>query len=241
MGLEGLPRKLCSEIEVFVKDECGNLYRLDLYQATGFNIYKINHNADGNSAWLVSWGENRSPELLKTDYKLSTKHITEEFENICKSCEYNKEKILEVLIDKDSYMPTELGAKMIRTIDVNEECVSKLYRSVSFLTNNVSWLDFGKMFNIGSVDGDANTIVVATIKSSINGKVIESNNWPYNDRIHEFKLEKQPDGFLKIFLDRVFADYRTGLRVGNDSWTKIELLKFMSFWVYIAEKMACNT
>ena len=167
---------------------------------------------------------------------MSTNHITEEFENLCKSCENNKEKILETLIDKNSYMPTELGAKMIRTIDINEECVNKLYQAFSFLSNNVSWLDFGRMFNIGSVDGDANTIVVATVKSSIEGKIVASNNWPYGKRIGEFKLNKHPDGFLKKFLDSVFADCRIGLQYGNDSWTKIELLKFMSFWVFIAEK-----
>lgn len=233
---ENLPKKLASQIEVFVKDEKGNLYRVDLCDATEFNIYKIDHGEDGDSAWLVNSRENRHSKLLKTDYKLSTNHITEEFENLCKSCENNKEKILETLIDKNSYMPTELGAKMIRTIDINEECVNKLYQAFSFLSNNVSWLDFGRMFNIGSVDGDANTIVVATVKSSIEGKIVASNNWPYGKRIGEFKLNKHPDGFLKKFLDSVFADCRIGLQYGNDSWTKIELLKFMSFWVFIAEK-----
>lgn len=233
---ENLPKKLASQIEVFVKDEKGNLYRVDLCDATEFNIYEIDHGEDGDSAWLVNSRENRHSKLLKTDYKLSTNHITEEFENLCKSCENNKEKILETLIDKNSYMPTELGAKMIRTIDINEECVNKLYQAFSFLSNNVSWLDFGRMFNIGSVDGDANTIVVATVKSSIEGKIVASNNWPYRKHIGEFKLNKHPSGFLEKFLDSVFANCRIGLRYGNDSWTKIELLKFMSFWVFIAEK-----
>ena len=237
---ENLPLKLASQIasqiEVFVKDEKGNLYRVDLHDATKFDIYMIEHGEDGDSAWLLSRREYRHSKLLKTDYKLSTNHITEEFENLCKSCENNKEKILETLIDKNSYMPTELGAKMIRTIDINEECVNKLYQAFSFLSNNVSWLDFGRMFNIGSVDGDANTIVVATVKSSIEGKIVESNDWPYGERIGVFKLKKHPGGFLEKFLDSVFADCRIGYRFANDSWTKIELLKFMSFWVFIAEK-----
>ena len=237
---ENLPLKLASQIasqiEVFVKDEKGNLYRVDLHDATKFDIYMIEHGEDGDSACLASRREYRHSKLLKTDYKLSTNHITEEFENLCKSCENNKEKILETLIDKNSYMPTELGAKMIRTIDINEECVNKLYQAFSFLSNNVSWLDFGRMFNIGSVDGDANTIVVATVKSSIEGKIVESNDWPYGERIGVFKLKKHPGGFLEKFLDSVFADCRIGYRFANDSWTKIELLKFMSFWVFIAEK-----
>ena len=242
-----LPEKLASQIEVFVKDENGNLYRLNSYEVAKFNIYKIDHGEDGDSAWLLSRREHRHSKLLKTDYKLSTNHITEEFENLCKFCENNKEKILETLIDKNSYLPTELGAKMIRTIDINDECVNKLYQAFSFLSNNVIWLDFGRMFNIGSVDGDANTIVAATVKSSIEGKIIVED-MPFGlgslvkltnayDTTRKFELKQHPGGFLKKFLDSVFADCRIGLRDGNDSWTKIELLKFMSFWVFIAEKI----
>ena len=64
-----LPEKLASQIEVFVKDENGNLYRLNSYEVAKFNIYKIDHGEDGDSAWLLSRREHRHSKLLKTDYE----------------------------------------------------------------------------------------------------------------------------------------------------------------------------
>ena len=68
--------------------------------------------------------------------------------------ESNPDDFFEKIIDPETYIPTELGAKIIRNIVPNEESINKLYTSLKTIEKRAKWFDVSRLLRYSDVEGD---------------------------------------------------------------------------------------
>ncbi len=144
---------------------------------------------EGNAACLSCHNYGKPNMEIRANYSsFSLFHTDVSIENfdsvkkIKELLESNPDDFLEKIIDPKTYKPTELGAKIIRNINPNEDDAQKLYKSFKTIEKNVAWFDPSKILKFGEIDGDPATIVTAFFKDAIKGEIKNvttgSDSWP---------------------------------------------------------------
>lgn len=130
----------------------------------------------------------------------------------------NPDDFLEKIIDKSTFMFTELGTKIIRNIRPNEEHINRLYKSLRAIEKRAEWFDPSKLLGYSDVDGDPATIVASVLKESIKGS------------------KKVPKD-LKTLMEKIFKGYTLDYPGGNEK-IKERILTIISFFVEFADVLS---
>lgn len=150
--------------------------------------------------------------------------------------ESNPNDFLEMLIDQSTFKFTELGAKIIRNIEPNEDHVNRLYKSIKVIEKRAEWFDVSKLLGYSEVDGDPATLVTSVIKDSIKGSFGKGGllSWASG-----FSFDKEPPEDLVTLVETIFEGYYNFQRC-DDFQTRNQIIKFISFFVELAELLSCQ-
>ena len=140
--------------------------------------------------------------VANTDVTILPYNSVKALEEILKS---NPNDFLEKIIDPETYKPTELGAKIIRNINPNEEDAQKLYKSLKTIEKRAEWFDPCRLLGYSDVDGDPATIATSVLKESIKGSVETRNS--LLGRFTGFKFDKKVPKEIETLMETIFKGY----------------------------------
>lgn len=166
--------------------------------------------------------------VANTDVTILPYNSVKALEEILKS---NPNDFLEKIIDPETYKPTELGAKIIRNINPNEEDAQKLYPSFKTIEKNVIWFDPSKLLNFDEIDGDPATIVAAFFKDAIKGE-FKRGSLGTTGFVFSHGTPKKFGKLLKSIFEG-YSDEQLG-RDGN-SIMRNKIIKIISFFVTLSD------
>ena len=165
--------------------------------------------------------------VVNTDVTILPYNSVKALEEILKS---NPNDFLEKIIDPETYKLTELGAKIIRNINPNEEDAQKLYQSFKTIEKNVIWFDPSRLLGYSDVDGDPATIVASVLKESIKGSMHSTYSCT------GFKFDKRVPKEIETLMETIFKGYTSYSDYpGNDEKIKKRILTIISFFVEFAD------
>lgn len=177
---------------------------------------------------VVPPGQNNS-SLTKTEVNILPPDSVKALKELLES---NPNDFLEILIDQSTFKFTELGAKIIRNIEPNEDHVNRLYKSIKVIEKRAEWFDVSKLLGYSEVDGDPATLVTSVIKDSIKGSFGTSITG------RSFFFDKKPPEDLVTLVETIFEGYYH--YSSNDIQTRNQIIKFISFFVELADLLSCQ-
>lgn len=139
----------------------------------------------------------------------------------------------EKIIDPETFIPTELGAKIIRNIVPNEESSNKLYSSLKTIEKRAKWFDVSRLLRYSDVEGDPATLVASMLKESIKGLMRKSFGLSYalfgSSREPVFEPNNEIPENLNSLLNSIFEGYIKPYPPADDAQTKERILKIICF------------
>ena len=153
--------------------------------------------------------------------------------------ESNPDDFFEKIIDPETYIPTELGAKIIRNIVSNEESINKLYCSLKTIEKRVKWFDVSRLFGVSDVEGDPATLVASMLKESIKGSMRKNYGLLFgSSREPVFEFNNEIPENLKSLLNSIFEGYIKPYPPADDAQTKERILKIICFFIDLADLLS---
>jgi len=156
--------------------------------------------------------------------------------------ESNPDDFFEKIIDPETYIPTELGAKIIRNIVPNEESINKLYTSLKTIEKRAKWFDVSRLLRYSDVEGDPATLVASMLKESIKGSMRKSYGLSYglfgSSPEPVFELNNEIPENLKSLLNSIFEGYIKPNPPADDAQTKERILKIICFFIDLADLLS---
>ena len=169
--------------------------------------------------------------VANTDVTILPYNSVKALEEILKS---NPNDFLEKIIDPETYKPTDLGAKIIRNINPNEEDAQKLYKSLKTIEKRAEWFDPSRLLGYSDVDGDPATIVASVLKESIKGSM--HSTYTGASSCTGFKFDKRVPKEIETLMETIFKGYTSCSDYpGNDEKIKKRILTIISFFVEFAD------
>ena len=156
--------------------------------------------------------------------------------------ESNPDDFFEKIIDPETYIPTELGAKIIRNIVPNEESINKLYTSLKTIEKRAKWFDVSRLLRYSDVEGDPATLVASMLKESIKGSMRKSYGLSYglfgSSPEPVFELNNEIPENLKSLLNSIFEGYIKPNPPADDAQTKERILKIICFFINLVDLLS---
>ena len=150
--------------------------------------------------------------------------------------------VLDRLLDRDTLMPSEDAAKIIRNVPADKSSIDKLYRTFRLFSDNVPW--FGEALSMLmdlEDEGDAATLAAMKFKKltgSKQGKPGKNLSRFLGDVFKPAELAGY-NQTRKKHNERLISSLLGDQGDGDDiSFTKEHLLKFATFWVILSEKLS---
>ena len=178
-------------------------------------------------------------KLFHTDVSVKNFDSVKQIRELLES---NPDDFFEKIIDPETYIPTELGAKIIRNIVPNEESINKLYSSLKTIEKRAKWFDVSRLLRYSDVEGDPATLVASMLKESIKGSMRESLGLSYGlfgiSREPVFELNNEIPENLKSLLNSIFEGYIKPYPPADDAQTKERILKIICFFIDLADLLS---
>jgi hypothetical protein len=163
---------------------------------------------------LLDYIENFLPtdlySIYKSDVMLENRNAETEIRDLLHGCKETGE-VMSQLVDMDEgpyYTITELGSKLLRQINPDEDKVARLYKSIKNIEGSVKGFHPAKLLALDDVEGDEATIVASMLKESVQN-------------------DNSVNKYVKKFLTPIFDGYATKPRD--------QVLKLISLLVTISD------
>jgi len=188
---------------------------------------------------LLDYIENFLPtdlySIYKSDVMLENRNAETEIRDLLHGCKETGE-VMSQLVDMDEgpyYTITELGSKLLRQINPDEDKVARLYKSIKNIEGSVKGFHPAKLLALDDVEGDEATIVASMLKESVqnDNSVNKTNSVSKTIVASMLKESVQNDNsvnkYVKKFLSPIFDGYATKPRD--------QVLKLISLLVTISD------
>ncbi|WP_406040015.1 hypothetical protein [Succinimonas sp.] len=196
--------------KLFFRDQDGAIYEL----------------SDGVLDWLKKMSSGGLPGV-RSDATIRDYDYDAVINDLAGASAGNVSIALERLLDRDTLMPSEDAAKIIRNVPANDGSIDKLYRSFRLFSDKVPWFGEGLSMLMELKDeGDVSTLAAMKFKILAGSKQIKPGENLSRFLRDVFRQEED------VFSQVVFTDR------DDISFTKEHLLKFATFWVILSEKLS---
>ena len=141
--------------------------------------------------------------IYKSDVMLENRNAETEIRDLSHGCKVPDE-VMSQLVDMDMneepyYTITELGSKLLRQINPDEDKVARLYKSIKSIERSVYDFHPAKLLALDDVEGDEATIVASMLKESVrDGKSVNEYVKKFLYPIFDGYATKPRDQVLKL-------------------------------------------
>ena len=141
--------------------------------------------------------------IYKSDVMLENRNAETEIRDLSHGCKVPDE-VMSQLVDMDMneepyYTITELGSKLLRQINPDEDKVARLYKSIKSIERSVYDFHPAKLLALDDVEGDEATIVASMLKESVrDGKSVNEYVKKFLSPIFDGYATKPRDQVLKL-------------------------------------------
>ena len=190
----------------------------------------------------IDTDDERDFDLVRSDATIRDYDYEAEVNDLAGASAGNISFALERLLVRDTLMPSEDAAKIIRNVPADKSSIDKLYRTFRLFSDNVPW--FGEALSMLmdlEDEGDAATLAAMKFKKlagSEQGKPGKNLSRFLGDVFKPAELAGY-NQTRKKHNERLISSLLGDQGDGDDiSFTKEHLLKFATFWVILSEKLS---